>query len=258
MKVRKKIKVIQKEGLEQIMLYKKISSLTFIIYLLLSLLAPSFVGAVTEEVSDILPKKNIVPHFLSYDVIIDVGHGGIDSGTYYGDIYEKKLNLEIGVKLYQELQNRGFKVGITRLKDYALSDDYWNKRLIKSRHSRDLQQRFMISEGLEPKAFISLHINSSTSKSAKGPVILYQNQAESYVLAQLLQAELNDLYASSNRSRIAKHLFLLEYIHQPALIAEVGFLSNPEERELLTDPDYQQKIATHMANAFDQFFLIYP
>lgn len=238
------------------MLRKHLIYILLLLFITNSMIGLSLVKAETE--SDISPKQNLLPHFLAYDVIIDVGHGGIDSGTTHKDIYEKKLNLEIGIKLYQELQNKGFKVGITRLKDYALSDDFWDKRQLRSRHRRDLQQRFMISEGVAPQAFISLHINSSSSTSAEGPVILYQNQAESYLLAQLLQAELNDLYDSANKSRVGKHLFLLEYVHQPALIAEVGFLSNPKERELLTDEEYQQKIAQHMANAFEHFFLLYP
>lgn len=195
--------------------------------------------------------------FMEYDVIIDVGHGGVDGGTFYQNLLEKELNLQIGTKLYMQLKENGYRVGITRLKDYALSDDspyFW----IRSRHLKDLRQRRLIAETLKPKVFISIHINFSPNKHIKGPIILHQKQAESYLLAELLQEELNQLTKVSKRPKQTHHYYLLEKLTQPCLIAEVGYISHAIERSKLSQAEYQNKIAEHMTKAIDQYFLLYP
>lgn len=54
-------------------------------------------------------------------IYVDPGHGGIDPGTIYKDIYEKDINLDICLKLKKELENIGATVYLTRYGDYDLS-----------------------------------------------------------------------------------------------------------------------------------------
>lgn len=202
--------------------------------------------------------SNDLHHYLlDYDVVIDIGHGGVDSGTLHGDLLEKHLNLEIGAKLYYILKEKGYRVGITRLHDYALSDDSTLKQRM-SRHKRDLNQRRLIAEGTKPKLFICIHVNFSSHRSIKGPLILYQNQAESYLFADLLQLELNELARTSKPSLLGRNYYLLKNISPPSLIAEVGYISHSGEREKLQDPMYQQQIAEQISKAVDQFLILYP
>jgi N-acetylmuramoyl-L-alanine amidase len=226
---------------------------TILILILSLLLYPSITWAESEEV---IPEQ-LHQQIFDYDVIIDVGHGGVDGGTSYGNILEKNLNLEIGVKLFHLLRAKGYQVGITRLHDYALSDDspFHN---IHSRHRRDLRQRWLISEGLKPKLFISIHVNYSGSSSTEGPVIIHQKQAESYLLAGLLQNELNQLAQTNHSNKQSSYYYLLQNMEQPCLIAEVGYISHPGERQKLQDPSYQKKMAEHMSQAIHQFFILYP
>jgi N-acetylmuramoyl-L-alanine amidase len=213
-------------------------------------------SAALADKDEVIPKQ-LHRHIFDYDVILDVGHGGIDGGTFYGNILEKNLNLEIGVKLYHLLKAKGYQVGITRVHDYALSDDSpFNG--IHSRHRRDLRQRWLIAEGLRPKLFLSIHVNYSGSRSTNGPVIIHQKQAESYLLANLLQNELNQLAQTNHSNKQSHYYYLLQNIEQPCLIAEVGYISHPGERQKMQDPTYQKKMAEHMSQAIDQFFILYP
>lgn len=203
------------------------------------------------------PVSQAHPEVLVYDVIIDVGHGGIDGGASAANILEKQLNLEIGAALYQELHKKGYKVGITRLHDYALSDDSPFTH-IQSRHRKDLAQRKLIADELRPKLFISIHMNMSSSSSARGPMILYQDRAESYLLADLLQTELNKLAQTRRQGKMTDYYFLLKHVTSPTIIAEVGYLSHPTERAKLQDPHFQTQTAQKMAEAIDHFFILYP
>lgn len=224
--------------------------------LLLSWLFGTSITWAEEIASNGIPKE-LHHYLLDYDVIIDIGHGGIDGGTSHGELLEKQLNLEIGAKLYYFLKEKGYRVGITRLHDYALSDDHTLKQS-KSRHKRDLAQRRLIAEGVKPKLFISIHVNFSSQRYINGPLILYQNQAESYLFAELLQMELNELSRTNKRSFLGSNFYLLKSVKPPCLIAEVGYISHAGERKKLQDPSYQQQIAEYMSKAIDQFLLLYP
>lgn len=57
-------------------------------------------------------------------IMVDAGHGGRDSGTYYGDILEKDINLEIAKELEKELTKYGAIVYMTRKRDVDLSSIY--------------------------------------------------------------------------------------------------------------------------------------
>ncbi|WP_025025471.1 N-acetylmuramoyl-L-alanine amidase [Caldalkalibacillus mannanilyticus] len=231
---------------------------TFVLcFQLLALIAVPVASATSgrSQAGDSAPEMRKL--MLEYDVIIDIGHGGVDGGTFYQDLLEKDLNLAIGSKLYHRLRAQGYQVGVTRLQDYALSDDS-SFEWIRSRHIRDLKQRWLIAETLKPKAFISIHINFSPLRKTRGPVILHQRRAESYLLAELLQDELNQLARAKKRTKATHDYYLLEKVTSPTLIAEVGYISHPSEREKLQSEEYQEHIAQKMADAVNTFFILYP
>jgi N-acetylmuramoyl-L-alanine amidase len=74
--------------------------------------------------SFLLPEiKTDHPVITNVDVLLDVGHGGIDGGTSFGDLLEKDINLSIAKKTYDSLQRNGFVVLMNRMDDYALSGE---------------------------------------------------------------------------------------------------------------------------------------
>lgn len=182
------------------------------------------------------------PAFPKEVVLIDVGHGGIDGGTSFQKIVEKDINLNIALKVFMLLKSKGYHAVLNRSNDYALSDD--NKWLhSSSRHLRDLAQRKELSRQIPTLLVVSLHVNWGKSPTKKGPLVLHQNEGRSYLLADAIQQQLNPLYGTDRQIKLGKPFYILKYIQDPAVIVETGFLSNPEDRAMLTNPRQQLVIA---------------
>jgi N-acetylmuramoyl-L-alanine amidase len=180
-------------------------------------------------------------------ILLDVGHGGIDGGTSAQGVLEKDINLSISQKVYLLLRSKGYAVIINRLGDYALSDDnrWLNSR---SRHVRDLAQRKSLSEEVSTDIVVSIHGNWSPKSSTRGPLVLHQKEGRSYLLAQSIQDSLNDLYGIQREIVWGKPFYLLNYVKQPAVIVETGFLSNATDRAKMSNPTEQKRIAQSIAN----------
>jgi N-acetylmuramoyl-L-alanine amidase len=190
------------------------------------------------------------------DIVIDVGHGGVDGGTSSNGILEKDLNLAIGTKLFNELNKKSFHVGITRIDDHSLSDDSPFPKL--SRHLRDLKQRKIIADGLQPKIFLSLHVNWSKNESLRGPVIIYQVNEESYHLAQVVQEHLNEYYEIKKYPQKGKPYFLMKHLDMPSIIVELGYISNAEDFQIMTQEDSQDQLVAAIVRAIEEYLLLYP
>lgn len=185
-------------------------------------------------------------------VIIDVGHGGIDGGAYYGTIYEKDINLAIARRVYMLLKSSGIPTIMNRKSDYALSDDnHWHNS--RSRHRRDLSQRRQLTEEINSELLVSLHVNSSKNSSRRGPLVLHQNNGESVLLALFIQDSLNRQQNTAFLPREGKPFYLLRRVQQPAVIVEMGFISNEADRRMLTDPVRQNQIASAIVSGIRQY-----
>ncbi|XEC93042.1 N-acetylmuramoyl-L-alanine amidase [Paenibacillus tarimensis] len=189
------------------------------------------------------------------DVIIDVGHGGVDGGANSGVIMEKDLNLAVAKKLYLLLNAKGITTVMNRTGDYALSDENrWHAS--RSRHRRDLSQRKQLSEEIHHRLFVSLHVNWSASSRERGPLVLHQNEGQSALLAFCIQDALNRKQGMRTLPRLGKPYYLLRKVEQPAVIVEMGFLSHPGDRKMLTDPHQQTHLAESIAAGLRQYLLL--
>ncbi|SHM26962.1 N-acetylmuramoyl-L-alanine amidase [Caldanaerovirga acetigignens] len=193
-------------------------------------------------------------------VVIDPGHGGIDGGAYHSDgILEKHINLSVALKLKSVLEKNGAKVVLTRAKDESL--DYMNNKS-KSRHRRDLIARAEIINEVNPDIYLSLHVNAEKSSPAtRGPMVFYHTSSpESRRLAELIQARLEEAYYSAGQSVRKRNplanstLFLLCNARPPGVIIEMGFMTNADDRRLLRNPDFQNKLANAIALALREYF----
>ncbi|SDD25566.1 N-acetylmuramoyl-L-alanine amidase [Paenibacillus sp. UNCCL117] len=193
--------------------------------------------------SFLLPEiKTDHPALSQMDIVIDVGHGGIDSGTTHGGILEKDINLTIAKLTYEQLRQKGYRVLINRVDDYALSgENMWLKS--KSRHIKDLAQRAMLANEVKPKLVISLHVNAAKRASSRGALILHQKDERSKALALSLQTSLNEMYGIPNTPVYGRTYYLLNYSKSPTVIVEMGFLTNKEDRDWLTSQKGQQAVA---------------
>lgn len=217
----------------------------FVICILISLI-PLSVGATTLLPSSAVPIQ----------ILIDPGHGGIDSGATYAEVEEKKINLAIALQLYDILIKKGYQVILTRDRDEALSETSPRKN-IGSRHHRDLVQRGDIIKYFTPQIVLSLHVNSG-STTKQGGLVLYHAQGQAYLFAQIVQQKLNQLAKINEHPLKNKRLYILNRSEAIALVVELGYLSNPVERERLQSSAYQQQLCLAVAEAIDEYMILFP
>lgn len=182
-----------------------------------------------------------------YQVVIDVGHGGIDSGKVSADgVLEKDVNLAIAKKLKILLEQEDVSVTLTRDSDAGLYEESDSNKKVA-----DLQNRCALIEKIKPDCTVSIHQNSFSSPEVRGAQVFYYGQsAEGELLAKLVQQSLIDRVDPDNHRQAKANdtYYLLKRTVSPTVIVECGFLSCPEEAALLTSEDYQNKLvwAIHM------------
>lgn len=174
-------------------------------------------------------------------IVVDAGHGGRDAGKVgVNDALEKDINLSLALKLKAALEEEEIEVVLTRDSDIGLySEDSTNKK------AEDMQNRCKIITDANPVFTVSLHQNSYTSPDVRGAQVFYYGQSkEGKELADIIQSSLIANVAPEN-TRTAKaneSYYLLKKTPTPTVIVECGFLSNPEEADLLLTEDYQDKL----------------
>lgn len=171
-------------------------------------------------------------------VVIDAGHGGTDCGATRAGIKESDINLAVAQRVEAILKQKGYKVYMTRSGDQTVS----------------LQERVDIAEGKDEDVFVSIHVNSSENTSPTGVETHYYHQY-SYNLAKCIQAELaKNVTESPNRGLIKSRFYVINHTTKPAVLVEIGFISNEKERMQLVSADRQQRTAKAIAEGVMNYF----
>lgn len=223
-----------------------------------------------EQAPDInieVPEAKIInENFLGRTIVIDPGHGGTDRGFIFGTRpAEKEINLDVALKLKSKLEKLGLNAVLTRDNDINLSQ---NQRLsIANRHGADL--------------FISIHTGGSRDKF-KGGFACYVYSPEGTVnksdisgltqaaiynewlentrfdlakfLAQKVEQRLKNHITSDSRGVISMPVLPLKFVVNPAILVEVGMLSDETGGKNLISPNYRTALAHSIANAVVDFF----
>ncbi|MBA9087379.1 N-acetylmuramoyl-L-alanine amidase [Fontibacillus solani] len=178
-------------------------------------------------------------------IAIDPGHGGPDGGAVSKQgVIEKEINLAVSLYLRDYLQQSGAVVVMTREEDQDLADE--NTKGYSKRKTQDLKRRVRFIEEHQAKLFVSIHMNAVPSSRWSGAQTFYSsNNGASINLAEMIQEELKRNLENTDRvaKQSDKSIYLLETLKMPAVLVEVGFLSNPGESALLGDEAYQRKVA---------------
>lgn len=171
-------------------------------------------------------------------IVVDPGHGGRDSGTTYGEILEKDINLEISKVLKKELQSNGATVYMTRTKDEDLSSIY-----DPAKKRGDLYRRLLLLHNKKSDLYISIHINWYQNTSISGAEVLYNeiNPSNRLLAKSIMNEFKKDL--NSTRRITTTDLYMYRNTTIPGVLVECGYLSNSNERELLQNKKYQKKIS---------------
>lgn len=165
-------------------------------------------------------------------IMIDIGHGGSDTGSSGNGLVEKDLNLKVGLLLRDFLRNYEVEVKTTREADITLSND----------------ARVEMVKAFKPDLCISVHHNSATTADARGAEVIhaYYDQHDD----KLANAILDNLEAigmpkrrafTKLNSRGADWYFMIRRIwdsNTEAIIVEGGFLTSRADAELLRQDEF--------------------
>lgn len=193
-------------------------------------------------------------------VVIDAGHGANDSGAVGNGLKEKDLTLNIALRVQKILESNGIKVYMTR------STDNWFTNNSNTTVS-ELTARAQYADKVKANFFVSIHVNSADTSSAKGIETLYYpldgpmtktmktGKIDSPSLAQMIQDELIMDTSAVNRGIIPRpNLVVLKYTKVVPCLVEVGFLSNSDEAQKLKQDQYKQILAAAISNGIIKAF----
>jgi len=195
-------------------------------------------------------------------IVIDPSHGGQDTGVKIKDrVDEKDITLIIALALQKELaQESNLQIILTRDSDRELSLEERKKNVAK----------------IKPDFFLSIHINSGFGKNASGFELYYPGfkdmterksavnvsarQAknkylnDSVRMSRLIQKNLDALFPRKGRGLRESDLPIIDGLAVPALVVEIGFATNSEDKKKLLSPDTQVEIARALAKSIKSFF----
>lgn len=183
-------------------------------------------------------------------IVLDAGHGGMDSGAVgiNGEL-EKNINLSVVKDLRDMLTLSGFEVVLTRDSDISIHDS--GVTGTRNQKVSDMQNRLEIVKSHENCIFISVHQNKFTEPEYFGAQIFYnENNPDNRLLAQIMQDNFKVIQPQNNRQikLSGDELYLFKNTMTPAVLVECGFLSNPDDAKLLSDEEYQRKVAFMIYN----------
>ena len=217
-------------------------------------------GATSADV--VAPKKIGSASRGNYDVLnkvvyLDAGHGGYDPGASYFGISEKSLTLAIQSRVKAKLESEGYQVVTTRTSDTYV----------------DLTDRSRAANASESDIFVSIHINASGSSAAQGiETYYYQPYAEypsrinatyhanptrlsmSDTLANAIQSSLINATGAQNQGVKHQTFAVLRETTAPAVLLELGFLSNPQEAARLNTSAYQETLANAIVAGIKSYY----
>ena len=198
-----------------------------------------------------------------HSVTIDPAHGGADMGVKISDKeYEKDITLAVSLLIKKELDKSGNVLAqLTRTSDRDVS----------------LSERKEIIKKMQSEILVSIHVNAGFSKNSTGFEIYFpgfkgasaeQSDSkeilkdmarnkylnDSVKLAQLIQKNMDKVFPRKSRGLRDSHVPALEGLSIPAVVVEIGFATNPEDRKKILDANTQAAIAHALCQSIKDFF----
>lgn len=172
-------------------------------------------------------------------IVIDPGHGGRDSGAVGASgTMEKNLTLSTAKLVYDKLKSAGANVFMTRSNDTYIS----------------LNSRVSTSHYRNAKAFISIHFDSTSNRSVSGTTTYYYNSLKDGPLAKDIGNELVKQTKLRDRGEKFGNFHVLRENKVPAVLLELGFLSNRTEELTVASTSFQERASQGIFNGLAQYF----
>ena len=172
-------------------------------------------------------------------VIVDAGHGGHDPGAISPTgIQEKNINLRVAAKVARLLEERGIGVVMTRWQDEYIEKE--ERAAIANRRKADL--------------FVSIHADSAPSRSAQGFTIYVATAASagSYRAAHAINQAMESTGTNNRGVREADYSVLVN-TDGPAVLIELGYLSNAQDAARLADDPFRDRLAQAIADGIQAY-----
>jgi len=175
-------------------------------------------------------------------VVIDAGHGGIDPGKVgINQALEKDINLAIAKKVKRYLELSDVEVIMTREGEEGLyRPEDSNKKV------QDMKSRVSLIDSSGADLAVSIHQNSYSEEYVKGAqVFYYATSLQGKTMAEAMQRTMAETLDKENHreAKANDSYYLLKKTETPIIITECGFLSNSAEAGLLTQENYQDRVA---------------
>ena len=170
-------------------------------------------------------------------IVLDAGHGGSDYGAIREGINEKDITLDITQRVEAILRSKGLKVASVRNDDIFVS----------------LEERVNFAEAQNADIFVSVHVNSSISTDPCG-IETHWYHEHSKGLADIVHKHLiKQIPSSKDRGLFKSKFYVINHTSAPAILCEIGFLSNTEERNELITEARKQKTAKAIAEGIIEY-----
>lgn len=176
-----------------------------------------------------------------YRVVIDPGHGGADVGATRDGIYEKDITLAVSKIVESNLSKQGVYTHMTRDRDKTV----------------ELSERSDFSNAISPDVFVSIHVNSSARDDIIGlETHWFKDDSIDYakkVHAKFASAKNLSKWETKDRGLFKSKFYVINHTDAPAILVEIGFISNPYERKLLMSQKRQEEIAKSITDGIMEY-----
>lgn len=177
---------------------------------------------------------------LSGKIVIDAGHGGKDPGAKSRlGFYEKTINLEVAKKISYLLRQKGLTVIMTRNSDTFV----------------ELEERARIANRQNADLFVSIHADSASRSSTRG-YTTYVAKSASWSAHKAARG-IGQTMAGTGLDNLGVRkadFRVLVHTRCPAVLVELGFLSNYQEAGLLRNNAFQNRLARAIADGISNYF----
>lgn len=173
-------------------------------------------------------------------IMIDPGHGGSDPGAVNEklNIDEKQLNLSVAQKLYEELGNKGYNVAMTRYDDSFVELD-------------DIAKK---ANEFNADVFISIHHNSGDNPATKGIETYFYQSGDSKAFLDYIHKNLISESKAIDRGKKEAAFVVIKKTYMPAVLLELGFITNEGEVKKNNSPAYQDILVKGISKGVDEYF----
>lgn len=185
------------------------------------------------------PTEEMAQHVEQYDVVLDAGHGGSDTGVVAGTLYEKDITLSIVLEIGKKLEQEGYRVAYTRT-----GEEEENETL-------NIQKRIEIVEQCHAQLLVSIHLDDSYDTYNYGYEILGKLKQKEvfqfarYVLSSMQISTMTQSHGIKDQDLAPQPI--LEDSPIPSLMITCGYIMNKNDQSIFRDGEKLHSFAGYIA-----------